>query len=98
MSLLDDARRLADVGPALSEDTFCCLCYEQVESFGTNPVFPGKPHKTTCPALSFPRIVAALEAAESVKRAFEEQGVADADVLLEVGNLVRVLRDQKVTL
>ena len=63
MSLLDDARRLAEGGPPTYEDMFCLLCDAQVVAFGVNPVYPAGPHRIDCPWPAMPRIVAALEAA-----------------------------------
>jgi hypothetical protein len=64
MSLLDDARRLADTDHTPCEDGTgrCVFC-----SVGGFDVRVGKMiHGDTCPLLSMPRIVAALEAAERV--------------------------------
>lgn len=77
MSLLDDAKQINGVGPHLSEDAFCMLCHEQVEAFGTNPVFPAKPHKPNCPWLSMPRIVAVLEAVEVLGQKYGQVWLED---------------------
>lgn len=62
MSLLDDARRLADPY-AVPEDGpgICWWC-------GEPAMWIGGGHAPDCPWLSMPRIVAALEAAEGIAR------------------------------
>lgn len=60
MSLLDDAQRLAETGPYLGEGTLCMLCHRDVVGFAH---IKAQEHAETCPARSWPRIVALIEVA-----------------------------------
>lgn len=69
MSLLDDARRMADGTPCADSSggeygEVCAFCDAAPHGigYGRGPSEPD-PHKPDCPWLSMPRIVAALEAA-----------------------------------
>ena len=73
--LLDDARRLAAIDPfvnvwAHSSGEYECFACEAPWSG------EGKQHKPDCPWLALPRIIAALEAAESVSEAYDRETVA----------------------
>ncbi len=62
MSLLDDARRLAQrVDPVV--DDYCEACQQASPPRATGTPFP---HASYCPWLSLPKIVAALEAAQEI--------------------------------
>jgi hypothetical protein len=74
MSGLDDAKRLAEIGPYLSEGTFCMLCYRDVVGFAH---IKAKPHAETCPSRSWPHIVATLEAVAQVRAFIDEEGCPD---------------------
>lgn len=81
MSLLDDARRLADDRPvrggsALKSHPRGCCYYCGADGYG-------EPHADDCSWLAMPRIVAALEAGEEYIREMEGQG-EHIDVLKRV--------------
>lgn len=59
MSLLDDARRIMNAGPATYGEWECVLCHR---NGGDRLV-----HADDCPWLSLPKIVAALERAEATE-------------------------------
>jgi hypothetical protein len=62
MSLLEDAGRLYLSDP-INDDLSCFFCGQAIKNTLTAP---GVPHAPDCPWLSMPKIVAALEAAESL--------------------------------
>ncbi len=74
MSLVDDAKRLERVGPYLIEGSHCELCGRVIVGFAH--IAP-EGHDAVCPVRSWPRIVAALEAADRVVRTFERHGYMD---------------------
>lgn len=74
MSLLDDARRLVSAGEPTyyseSEKRLCCTFCVGVEGEGQGTDVT---HEPDCAWLSMPRIVAALESAERMAMAHEQQ-------------------------
>lgn len=58
VSLLDDARQLAETGPYLVEGSTCVLCFRVIVGFGD---VTAEGHTERCPASSWPKILAALE-------------------------------------
>ncbi len=64
MSLIDDARRISEAEAPLMGDAWCWFCRARLVGFES--VVPDQPHNQDCPWLSLPRIVAALEAAQSL--------------------------------
>jgi hypothetical protein len=75
VSLLDDARRLAERKPdgnigAWAE--MCIFCY--------GPLTGDEPHKPDCPWLSMPKIVAALDAVECAVEMLDAWDISSDDL------------------
>lgn len=83
MSLLDDARELAENCPIETDRGGRGECHYCVDGnyedgyLSGSPTLPDVLHKPDCPWLSMPKIVAALEAIEAVS----EPGVSALEVL-----------------
>ena len=85
-SLVEDAREIlaADLIQVSDHATCCPFCSGFVSGYGwdsrpdTTVAYQGYDHYDTCPWLALPRIVAALEAAERLRRGYgqsTEQGI-----------------------
>lgn len=68
MSLLDDVRRLSDASITREGTCWCHFCGSMIEPPESyDPVLPyAEQHASDCPWLAMPRIVAALDAAQSL--------------------------------
>lgn len=81
MSLIDDARRLADAGSyddggnGSYNEPSCIHCHS----------WPEDQHEPTCPWLALPRIVAALEAAQALLKAVDTTMVGHGPTTIKRG-------------